>query len=476
MTGDIPRAIAARRWAPLAEAAVLVALAWLANRTLGWEDPGSARSLFSAYLIAVVAIAGRYGMAPGVVAAGLATAAAAGSRAGALGVPLGSYFTAGAGGPATVTLWLAALAVGAVADRHRAALATLVGDHQRTRARIAKLEAEYREALEEKDLEERRVLADEGTFGAVVALLDDLDREEPSEVPERLVRALRRLMSGGTAAIYRVPPDGPLVRAHGDEADWPEELEVAREPVLFAAIASGRIASVASLPPDESLRPDRVLAACPLEADGERLVLAAGALPFVAFAPDRLAALAGCARIAARALERARLFAATHDRNVVDRETQTCAFPFFRARLTEEMALARRHGKPLCVIALRDAELVDDAARSTRRAHLATALKTALREGDLAAHYTSDECFVLLLPFTNTAGARVVAGRLKEGLAAAGAVHVVEIHAKTSRVEDVLATIEWRLTPAKRPKGSLTATLTQGLKRLTRDDAGATHR
>lgn len=416
--GDLTRAVERRRWAHVPESVALVFCAWLLNRLVFWDDPGFARALVSPYLIAVLMIAGRYGVGPGLLAATLATAVACASAAAVHGSAL-EHLRASAGGLSVSTLYFAAVAVGTVTAKHRTELVRAIDKHERARVRVDALEREWELAHEEKGIAEKRVLADEGTFLALVTMFDDLDRLDPREVPERLLRVAKRVLGSGAPALYAWV-NGALARVHGDAAHWPERLDPAGEPILEAAITRKARASVADVQAADGARaPGKVLLAAPLPHDDENRVLVVDLMHFVAFTPERLTALDGCLEIAGRALERARLFASTHDRNVVDAITGACTLAFFEKRLLEEVALARRHRKPLAVLLLADprlARIASEEERGARLRELAAALAGALRSGDLVAHHASPGCFAILCPLTPAPGVEIVRHRLTDQL------------------------------------------------------------
>jgi GGDEF domain-containing protein len=419
--GDLTRAVEKRRWAHVPESFALVFCAWLLNRLVFWDDPGFARALVSPYLIAVLMISGRYGAGAGVLTATLAAVVGCASAGAVHGSALG-HLSASAGGLAVSTLYFAAFAVGTVSVKHRTELVRAIDKHERARVRVEVLEREWGLAHEEKGIAEKRVLADEGTFLALVTMFDDLDRLDPSEVPERLLRVAKRVLGSGAPALYAWS-SGALVRTLGDPAHWPERIDPAEESILEAAILRKARASVADVPvQDGGRQPGKVLLAAPLPHDEEHRVMVVDLMHFVAFTPERLTALDGCLEIAGRALERARLFASTHDRNVVDPITGACTLAFFEKRLLEEVALARRHRKPLAVLLLADPRLErieSDEERGARLREVAVALQNALRSGDLVAHHTSPGRFAILCPLTPASGIEIVRRRLAEQLAGA---------------------------------------------------------
>ncbi len=126
----------------------------------------------------------------------------------------------------------------------------------------------------------------------------------------------------------------------------------------------------------------------------------------------------------ADALLRARLYEQTERLAITDGLTGVLNHRTFQARLDEQLALSRRHGKKLAVV------LCDvDHFKSVNDRHghpvgdvvlqgVARALSKEARATDVVARYGGEE-FAVIMPETDAAGALVIAERIRERVAAA---------------------------------------------------------
>jgi diguanylate cyclase (GGDEF)-like protein len=108
---------------------------------------------------------------------------------------------------------------------------------------------------------------------------------------------------------------------------------------------------------------------------------------------------------------------------ITDEKTGLRNYHFFRMRLAEEFERARRHAEELSVVMLDldDLKLLNDrhghvAGDAALRA-VATLLAGGSRATDIVARYGGDE-IALILPATGAAGARTIAERARERIAA----------------------------------------------------------
>ncbi len=125
----------------------------------------------------------------------------------------------------------------------------------------------------------------------------------------------------------------------------------------------------------------------------------------------------------ALSLQNALLHAELEQLSVTDRLTELFNQGYLRQRLEQELGRAERFGHPLSVIML---DIDDFKALNDRYGHLvgdevlkavSVLIRQNLREMDVAARYGGEE-FVVLVPETPAEGARAVAERIRQSVAA----------------------------------------------------------
>jgi diguanylate cyclase (GGDEF)-like protein len=125
----------------------------------------------------------------------------------------------------------------------------------------------------------------------------------------------------------------------------------------------------------------------------------------------------------ALALQNALLHSQLEQLSVTDRLTELFNHGYLKTRLDQELGRAARFGHTLSVIML---DIDDFKALNDRFGHLvgdevlrgvSALIRENLREMDVAARYGGEE-FVVLVPETDTVGARAVAERIRQSIAA----------------------------------------------------------
>jgi len=137
--------------------------------------------------------------------------------------------------------------------------------------------------------------------------------------------------------------------------------------------------------------------------------------------PDELELYTTMANHAASALENARLLAQLRQAADIDQVTGVNNHRYLQERLKQEVARAGRTGGPLSVlmIDLDGFKLINDhhghADGDRVLRNVAAMLKLTVRANDVVARYGGDE-FVILMPDTDEASARLVADRVVKGI------------------------------------------------------------
>jgi diguanylate cyclase (GGDEF)-like protein len=243
-----------------------------------------------------------------------------------------------------------------------------------------------------------------GILGADVAAVYLLDRETWSL---HLARSQGRPI-GSVPSVVALS-DGFLGRAFSEGFALEEDISRERSDSMWLAASA--------------MRPE-TLAAASLSAGGEPIgVLALGwslAKHFEAAEVERLRVVADQSALA---LQNALLHAELEQLSVTDRLTELFNHGYLTMRLDQELGRAGRFGHTLSVIML---DIDNFKAFNDRFGHLAgdevlrgvsALVRENLREMDVAARYGGEE-FVVIVPETDTAGARAVAERIRQSIAA----------------------------------------------------------
>jgi diguanylate cyclase (GGDEF)-like protein len=190
-----------------------------------------------------------------------------------------------------------------------------------------------------------------------------------------------------------------------------KELEVGRTAIFDAATRLKGLSSIKVIP----------LRVQPMRAEDPAVLgtLVVGSRRRDVFTPDRVRQLEVIAQQAAESIHRARLFDATERMATTDGLTGLLNHRTFQARLDEQLLLAQRYGRTLSVILcdIDHFKSVNDTyghpvGDQVLRGVSAVIAKEA-RTTDLVARYGGEE-FAVVMPETDTAGALVIAERIRQ--------------------------------------------------------------
>ncbi len=190
-----------------------------------------------------------------------------------------------------------------------------------------------------------------------------------------------------------------------------KELDVGRTPIFDAATRLKGLSSIKVIP----------LRVQPLRAEDPAVLgtLVLGSRRRDVFTPDRVRQLEVIAQQAAESIHRARLYDATERMATTDGLTGLLNHRTFQARLDEQLLLAQRYGRTLSVI------LCDiDHFKSVNDTYghpvgdqvlrgVAAVLAKEARTTDFVARYGGEE-FAVVMPETDSAGALVIAERIRQ--------------------------------------------------------------
>jgi diguanylate cyclase (GGDEF)-like protein len=249
---------------------------------------------------------------------------------------------------------------------------------------------------------------------------------EPARVVAVAEREVRRLLAVDRFRLLAIEADPgslhelrPFVASFAEAGPGPDEETMLRRIALekCPVLLHDRLedAAFGRLDVQVNGEPIRSLLAVPLFV-GDRVlgILSVGSRRAAAYTAAQLELLTTLAQQAASALENAR----HHEAATVDSLTGLFQRDYFFRRLQEEFHRSARYGGSFALLML---DLDEFKQINDRHGHLAgdrylrsvgPALRTSLRLADLACRYGGDE-FCILLPETDSAGARIIAERIR---------------------------------------------------------------
>ena len=312
-------------------------------------------------------------------------------------------------------------------DEDERLLATVAAEILRAVA-SERLMAEMKRTRDEKD----------GFYAAI----ERLNRTtKPREVFDAMLEAAREMAPVEFGAVTLVEAvEGKRVHrvaraAAVDEAPGPARLEGLEFPDNAGLVSS--VARLGSSLPGRDVDPSRTMVfdaatrlrgiasikVVPLKTGEDVLgTLVIGARRPGAFSADAVRRLEVVAMQAAESLQRSRLFEQTERLATTDGLTGLLNHRAFQGRLDEQLAQAQRYGKKVSLI------LCDiDHFKSVNDTYghpvgdqvlrgVARALTQSARQTDVVARYGGEE-FAVVMPETETAGALVIAERIRERIA-----------------------------------------------------------
>lgn len=395
-------------------------VAWGLSHGLGWSLP-----VLDGSALAVVVVAARYGYVVG---------AGAGAAAGVLSLVTTGHSVTGVlsvfGDRAGLAAAFVYVGVGAltglVGDGPHEAVRRTGEAFDRLKANHDRLTERYDVMLAAKEAVDKRIVGQVQTVASLYEAARELATLVPGKIPGATLRLLAKYLEVEAAAVYMI--DGPklvLAEAIGDRPERPATIDPDTHPL--GRVLAGR-AQLPDLTADEQMGPAKpgapaALLAVPLtHVDGRpRGVIAVERLPFHQLTPATAQMLTLFGDWASRALANSEAYVQAQELQRDHPVTGLHRTQPLMDRVYQEWAAARRYKLALSVIMVRQPDLdTDDAARWERdAAALARQLLAGVRNIDVVGHYRTRDTFLMVLPVTPLAGARILGGRLEAALGTA---------------------------------------------------------
>lgn len=268
-----------------------------------------------------------------------------------------------------------------------------------------------------QELDTRIILQEHGltTLYWAAEGLRSLDEEN---IYPAILRLAKDLISAESCSIYLL--EGNILRQvaclDGDGICRRTDVRVPPdEGIMGRAISTAETVSINTLMASEEFEgysDSDILVSAPMINSRNQILglLNIQKIPFLKFTPQAVRLTAILADWGAVAVENARIFQETKDKNISDDVTGIFTYEYFKTRLDEEFARARRYHLPLSILVIHVVEfqLFTDKVKKDVLLVLSNVFRTKMRKTDLLFHSSNPDTFYLLLPNTGLKGANDV--------------------------------------------------------------------
>jgi len=265
------------------------------------------------------------------------------------------------------------------------------------------MERAYREV-------EGRIAGQTNTLTSLYDSVKRLDSLETRELFAALKSVLAEQLGVERCGVWIVAADGAAHKAAPD-GGRDEPLPALGE----AALKGGRIVTAADLFADQEVNPSQGLVAGPLFAGEARVVavVVVQSMRFVGFTHAAVRQFEVLLDWTSRCLARAQHFAGVQRRAVFDASLDLTTESFMRTRAQADLALARRRGAPVVLLACRVAGEVEDEVHRRLVLVFARVFRYQTRLSDAVAYFEQSRTFMLFLPEAGERQAGIVRERLE---------------------------------------------------------------
>ncbi len=263
-----------------------------------------------------------------------------------------------------------------------------------------------------------RIISQEHTLTTLYRAAEGLKSLEEENIYPAMLRLARDFISAESCSIYLL--EGNMLHrvAYLNGDDTSKRIAAQAPPdegIMGRAISTAETVSINTLIATEAFKgyvDSDILVSAPM-INSKNQVLGLfniQKIPFLKFNPQAVRLTALLADWGAAAVENARTFQETKDKNISDDITGAFTYEYFKARLNEEFARARRYHFPLTtmVIHVVDLQRFTEKVRKDVLMVLSMVFRNKLRKTDLLFHASAPDTYNLLLTNTELDGAAVV--------------------------------------------------------------------
>ncbi len=298
---------------------------------------------------------------------------------------------------------------------------TLLAEHDELQNSFDKLRERYDAMVKAKQEVDTRILSQEQTLTTMHETAQALRSLSEAEIYPAVLEMVAKFLGAEASSIYLLESGQLRLKAAlGEPAHRkrPESL-LPDEGLAGRAFTGGRVASVnvlLEMYEKGELPETGTIISAPLLTSGKKVlgVLNIEKLPFLKFNSQTIRMAEVFSGWCADALENALLYTDTKSKTILDDITGAYTPTYLHARLEEECARARRYKTELTMLALDIAEYANHSENEQRKilTSLSKALKTLLRNIDLLFSGDEPGRYIILMPNTPLAGAKVVGGKI----------------------------------------------------------------
>ncbi len=398
-------------------ALIALNLVW-SPENIGWTD-----TVLHPYYIVVLMIAARYGTIDGIVS-------------GVLGASVYTWFRLAAepeaftGMSSILNLELMAtpymlILVGTVLGELRQVaqdeIDTLWTRMKRLRTDLDMLSGEARVVRQHNEDLQERIASSTQTTGAFYQVAASVQSLREEEALPSILDIVSRFVGAEKSAIYMLGPDGWELRL---QSGWESQHEftrtIAMNNPLLERVAEGEVVTMKDVTLDFE-GTDIVMAAPLRRGDGhdEGKVIGAITVQSIPLAKLNLATirnLEGISDWASKVLASAEAFERVKERDPADAITGTYRYAYMLRRLDEESGRWRRYHTPVTLLLLqvKNYERVPRIKRAAFLRRVGRLIMKNVRQVDMVARWKSANTFALILPSTDSGGARELVARITD--------------------------------------------------------------
>ena len=311
--------------------------------------------------------------------------------------------------------------VGEIREVQKRKFEQLETDHESLREAFDQFSRSY-EAMDKANQElDTRIISQEHTLFTLYAAAHGLKSLQEKEIYPAVLELVKDFLSAEACSIYMLSDNRlKLVIGSGDPAKLERKKAVDPDDGMMGrAFSSGETVSLnffVSSKDFSQLEGSEIIISAPLVSSNKQTlgVLNIEKLPFVKFNPQTVHMTSLLADWCGVAVENARTYKETKDRNISDEITHAYTYTYLQERLREEFSRARRYKQPLSVLSL---DIVDFSAFSDQVKQdvltvLSLVLKNKLRTVDLLFHGSDTGRYIIILPSTPVEGALIPKQRI----------------------------------------------------------------